>query len=450
MNEVKPYNLAGNFYPESKNELQSTIKNLFMSVPRDYNIFSRVLIVPHAAYKYSGEVAANAFQYFDKKIKNVFIFSPAHYLLFYGLALASYKKWSTPLGEISANQELCKEIMEEFDADYNDRAYEQEHAIEVQLPFIQTVLPEAQIIPILFGSSNFSKIQHIVDKYYFNEEIGFVFSSDLTHFYSMEEVNNVDEANADQMEMRYSANYMVTHSNLSTGMVATTEFAREKGYSLIRIQLKTSGEMADSSAPVEGYGSWMVVEEGKQEFIKKEFSDTVLTICRNSIISGFEYKTPINTEALDIAPVFFGRGASYVEVLVDGEIRGCSHSLFPYQTLAEDLAQNAFKAVFENKDHSSITSDEIDKMKLKICLLTRPVPVPFAEEKDLLLKTEAGKDGLIIKDEKCFALFMPSEWTKYSNKEEFINAIKEKAGLSEKGLRNTIEAYKFRAVEIES
>lgn len=448
MNKVKPFTLGDRFFPDNKEKLEETVKNLFMNVPKDYDTTTRVILAPHAAYQYSGKVAANAFQYLDKNIKNVFIFSPAHYLLFYGIALTSYEKWETPMGEVTINQDLNKEIIETFDADYNDRAFEKEHTIEVQIPLIKTMLPDAQIVPVLFGSSNFARIQHIVDKYYFDKSNGFVFSADMTHTYSQEDAIKMDEYNAESMEQfNTPENFIPGHSPLSNGIIATTEFAREKGFSIVRVDLATSGELAGSDSKVEGYGSWMVVEENKPLFIKREFSDTVLNLCKNNIISGMEYGTPMDTDALKLAPVFDSRGSSFVTVKVDGETRGTAGSTFAYQPLKEDLAQNAYNAAFKNTGKKAIRNDELEKVAFDVCILTRPVPIPFINEADLLKKINEG-EGLILRNSEHQAVFLPNKWNDYPDKKDFIEALKKEAGLSGNFDSKRFEAYKFKVADI--
>lgn len=448
MTDVKPFSLGDRYYPDNKEKLEETIKQLFMEVPTDYSTTTRLILVPHAAYEYDGKVVADAFQYFDRDVKTVFIFSPAHYLLFYGIALSSFDKWETPLGQVDVDQEINKEIIDTFDADFNDRAFEKEHAIEVQLPFVQTMAPKAKIVPVLAGHSNFTRIQHIVDKYYFNKDFGFVFSSDMTHTYSMEDALKIDEVNADAIEQKLPPAFIASHSSASNGIIATSEFAREKGYSIIRVALATSGEIAGSDAKVEGYGSWMVVEENKPNFVKREFSDVVLTLCRNSIISGLEYHNPINTDNLKLAPVFDSRASSFVTIKVDGEVRGRSGTAFAYQPLKEDLAVNAFNAAFKKTDRP-LSGDEIDKIEIDICLLTRPVPIPYINQGDLMKKINEG-DGLIIRNEEKQAALLPCQWEDFQQKDTFIEELKKQAGIDSDFDSKTFEIYRFKVANINS
>lgn len=442
---LKPFTLGDRYFPDNKDELQKVVDRLFMEIPTEYNYSSRVIFSPHGAYKYSGKIAANVFQYLDKNLKNIFIVSPAHFLMFYGLYLSTYSKWSTPLGEVDVNQELLRDINENFDADYNDRAYENEHDIDVQLPIVRTLFPEAKIVPILFGNSNYRVLLHLLDKYWTDKENGFVFVPDLSHFYSEENAMHVDEVTAYSVEQNERA---VPNKGLgSTALIAVTEFARERNYSLIRVDLGISGEIAGSDAKVQGYGAWFLAEETAIDFVKKEFSDIVATICRNSIISALEFSQPILTENLNLAPIFSSRRASFIELYVDDEKRGESGTFFAYQSLAEDLATNAFKAAVHSD--KPLQKDEIERMHLKIFLLSRPVEVAFDSEEKLISQIDPDNDGLILRDGDKDVTVMPGTSRNSPSKEAFFESITKRISNDANLHSKMMIIFKFRVSEID-
>lgn len=439
MTKIRPFTLGNTFFPDNKEELEKEIKNLMMSIPTDYNAKTRTVIIPHAAYKYSGKIALNALQYMDKNIETVFIFAPAHYLVFFGAALTCYDAWSTPLGDIEIDKSFNQDLNERYDAECNDRAFENEHGIDVQIPLIQTLLPNAKIVPITYGKPNIKKITEITDNYYSNKKLGFVFSSDLSHFYSMSDAQKMDEHTASEIERKC----IIAASQNNNA--SSDNFAIEGRYSVIRVDIGTSGEIGGSDDKVEGYGSWMIVRESIAGFLKAEFSDTILTICRNTIISGLEFSTPIDPDALKLAPVFDTFAATYVSVYINDELRGRAGSAFAFEALKSNLVENAYNAAF--KTEKPVYSDEIDKMKLEICILSRPRIVPFSSLNDLADKL-VENEGLVIRNETKQAVFLPSKWKEYSDKRNFLNALIQKAEFGDNPSPSSFEAYQFKTVEI--
>ena len=103
MIKIKPSSVAGKFYTNDKEELRSQLAEFNKNNKKDYEYSSRALIMPHAGYYYSGQIASEGIQYLDKNVKNIFIIAPCHYVPVTGIALSSYDQWSTPLGEIDVN-----------------------------------------------------------------------------------------------------------------------------------------------------------------------------------------------------------------------------------------------------------------------------------------------------------------------------------------------------------
>lgn len=436
MTNIRPFTLKNSYFPDNKEELKKEIKNLIMSVPKEYNAKTRSVIVPHDSYKDSGKTAMNALQYLDKGIETVFIMAPAHYIVFFGIALSCYDAWETPLGAAIIDKSFNQDLVENFDAECNDRVFENEHSIDIQIPLVQTILPDAKIVPISYGSHNFKKVTAIMDKYFVNEKIGLILASDFAHFDSLDDAQKMDEIATSEIERKA----ILASSPENTGSAQTPKL--EKGYSLIRTDIAPPNPNTEK----EGYGSWIVVEKSIPNFLKDEFSDTILTICRNSIISGLEFSMPVNAGIEKLAPVFDTFWGTYITVFVDGKLRGRAGSAFAVKPLKDDLALNAYNAAFKTK--TPVFSDEIDKMKLEICILSRPQMIPFASLNDLAQKIDTSS-GIIIRNNEAQAAFLPCMWKEYPDKKDFINALLNKAGIDEKPSPSAFEAYQFKVVTID-
>ncbi|MCL2761523.1 MAG: AmmeMemoRadiSam system protein B, partial [Desulfuromonadales bacterium] len=206
MEKVKLPNAAGKFYPGRKNDILAQFR--LFERQRVYEYASRAVIVPHAGYVYSGELAYRGFQHLDKSAKNIFIFAPSHHVSIQGTGvLSSFDKWQTPLGEIEVNQEINRELEKHFGCHFLDEAFENEHAVEVQVPFVQyfytpeggftteslgdageaatedatVVGNDVRIVPILTGF-DVEAVEKIISHFWNNPENAFVISSDLSHF----------------------------------------------------------------------------------------------------------------------------------------------------------------------------------------------------------------------------------------------------------------------------
>lgn len=445
MEKIKPPAVAGKFYTSDKLELLSQIEQFKKNNKKDYTIETRGVIVPHAGYYYSGQIASEGLQYLDKNVENVFIIAPAHYVGIQGLGLSTYDKWSTPLGEIELNKKINDELKDLFGCLYVDEAFVSEHAVEVQVPFIQTLLPHVKIVPILVGNYDYKKITQIIDHYWKDKKNAFVISSDLSHFYHSHEARKLDELTACMIESNQIENFDHQQACNSAGVCAITNFARERNFSLIRIDMKNSGDITGETASVVGYGSWLIYEGEKTEFLKKHFSNVAIDICRNSILAGLYHNRLPNLEEFKTIPeVFKQYGACFVTLEKNGELRGCIGSIIAHEPLIDDLLKNAYKSAFSDTRFSPLQVNEYKELSISVSLLSEPAKMSFENEADLLSQIVPGYDGIIIKDGPHQAVYLPSVWEQLPEKEMFLDSLKIKAGLPPKHFSKHFEAYRFK------
>jgi len=183
--------VAGMFYPAQKPELQLMLSNLlndFKPTQKFENIFG--LVSPHAGYPYSGNAAAQAYNLIEgKNYNNVIVISPSHSEYFYGISIYSGKSYCTPLGDIKINEELSEALCLDNSSIYRGiEGHRKEHALEVQLPFLQSVLNDFELVPIVMGDQSPELINELAESIAknYSEDTLIVASSDLSHFYSME------------------------------------------------------------------------------------------------------------------------------------------------------------------------------------------------------------------------------------------------------------------------
>ena len=364
---------------------------------------------------------------------------------FEGISLTSYDTWKTPLGEIQINQEVNKELTEKFRAKIFDEAFKEEHSIEIQLPIIQSLYDNINIIPVLICKEEPDKIREIIEEYYGKPDFGFIVSSDLSHFLKNEDALKVDAKTAEMLETGDIRGFRFEQACGAVGVCGLVEFANKSGFSLIRINMYNSSLTTGDKSRVVGYGSWMLYEGSKNSFIKKYFSKYTVDICRNVISSQFKN----NSLKISFPQVLAESGACFVTLKKQGQLRGCIGSIIAHRPLIQDIISNAQNAAFKDPRFQPLQENELNDIKIDISLLSAPMQIYFEDEIDLYNKIIPDKDGVIIRDGQYQAVYLPSVWKELPDKEDFLKSLKIKAGLSPDYFSPTFEAYKFRAEYIE-
>ena len=441
---IKKTSVAGQFYTSDPEQLTQNIDLYLNNTKPDCFYQSRAIIVPHAGHEYSGQLAAKGFQYLKKELETLFIFAPAHRYPVETLALSTYDAFETPLGEIAVNKNYTDELTE-FGAEYNDDAFINEHSIEVQLPFIKKLMPETNIVAVLVGGANFRDISNIIGKYWENEKIGFVISSDLSHFFSKQDAQRIDTATADMVENLITDNFLPEQACGYKGICGLMDFAKSKNYSLIRAGLTDSSEKTGNTSGVVGYGSWFLAEEEKMDFMKNYFGELIKNICGISIQSQIR---KMNIRIENFPKALETKGACFVTLETGGMLRGCIGSIIAYQPLIIDLCKNARNAAFNDPRFTPVEEKELEKLNLTVSLLSNPEKIDFQGEADLLEKIKEG-EGIIIKDAGRQAVYLPEVWEQLPEKTEFLNSLKVKSGLSADWFSETFEAYRFTTTLIQ-
>ena len=438
---TKKANVAGQFYPADENELREEIKIYTENLQKECDYFSRAIIVPHAGHKFSGALAAKGFQYLKKDLDTVIVFAPCHRVYVESLAISTADDFETPIGNIEVNKAINEEL-KELGCVENDDAFLNEHAIEVQLPFIKTFAENAKITPILVGGADQHKIAEIICKYWDNEKIGFVISSDLSHFRPKEEAQRIDFVTADMIENNVSENLLPEQACGYKSVAGLIEFAKSRDYSLIRVGITDSSETTKDPSSVVGYGSWYLAEEEKTKFLRENFQEVLRKLAVLSIKSQLDN---LNLRVENCPRALETRLASFVTLMENGILRGCIGSIAAHQPLVVDICQNARNAAFKDPRFTPVQANEFEKLHFSISLLTRPEKIEFKDEEDLLEKIVPDVDGLIIRDAGRQAVYLPEVWKQLPDKKDFLNSLKEKAGLTPEWFSDTFEAYRFRA-----
>ena len=259
--------VAGMFYPDNPEELQNLVHQ-YIDEAKDFAIDNiKALITPHAGYVFSGSMAGVAYyqlkrlisKYKQDKPLNIFLIGPSHHA-YIEVSVGNYESCETPLGSIKVNQELCEELQSKG-LPFEDEAHRPEHCLEVQLPFIQTVAPEAQIIPILCGSISPDKLADILDPYFQRSDCFFIISSDLSHHLPYEQAVKIDRNSLDIIE---SCNLAESYQIDACGKISIEVLMRLADKNKCKIKVLdycNSGDMISDRSAVVGYGAVIIYKK---------------------------------------------------------------------------------------------------------------------------------------------------------------------------------------------
>jgi len=259
--------VAGLFYPDSKNAISQFIDSCssFTDNGKNEGEFPRAVIVPHAGFIYSGCAAYNTLKLWQgakDKIKTIVMVGPAHRVAFHGVATVSSEAFSTPMGAVKIDVDLRDRLLGEFDyIGVSDLAHRDEHCLEVELPFIQQLLPEAKIVPLLNGSVEAQKVFDVLERLWREEGVYFLISSDLSHFHTYEDAQKIDLKTAmmvDKGEWQALSGEMACGYKGIQGLLKIVE---TRGLTIERTALLNSGDTAGDKQRVVGYGSWAVYDK---------------------------------------------------------------------------------------------------------------------------------------------------------------------------------------------
>lgn len=169
-------------------------------------------------------------------------------------------------------------------------------------------------------------------------------------------------------------------------------------------------------------------------------------VARDSIHYGLQHHKPLPISLGDYNECLNTPGASFVTLNLNHQLRGCIGALEAYQPLVKDVADHAFSAAFQDPRFSPITADEEQHLELHISVLSKPTPIEFSDEEDLLTKIKPDIDGLILEDKHHKGTFLPSVWEQLTTPREFLNHLKLKAGLRQDDWNEDIRVYRYHTI----
>ena len=251
--------VAGTFYPNDASELQACLDTLMHQTGVDIK-HPKAIIAPHAGYIYSGPVAASIYGCFIEPalpINRVVLLGPAHSVAFHGIAASSADFFTTPLGKIAVDHDSLQPIIEHELVKYFDLAHDQEHCLEVQLPFLQRLFNgNFKIIPLVVGDTNPSHVAKVLRALWGGPATLIVISSDLSHYHDYATAKRLDQQTTQSIEQFHEEELDYESACGRLPIQGLLKVAKELDMQCKTLDLRNSGDTAGSHDRVVGYGAY--------------------------------------------------------------------------------------------------------------------------------------------------------------------------------------------------
>ncbi len=254
--------VAGSFYPDQPVQLQQMVQH-HLAEGKPSEGIPKALIVPHAGYIYSGPVAGSAYRSLlplSNQIKEVILLGPAHRVAFHGLAAPTSHAFSTPLGEIAIDTALLQQIIDLPQVYLLDEAHHQEHCLEVQLPFLQEVLDEFTLLPLVVGQATTDEVSEVLEQLWGGPERLILISSDLSHYHPYATAQKLDQTSSLAIEQ---LNSEALNHDSACGRIPINgllQIAKRRHLREETLDLRNSGDTAGDKQRVVGYGAYLFAE----------------------------------------------------------------------------------------------------------------------------------------------------------------------------------------------
>jgi len=474
--KIKYPNVSGQFYPGNKNSLSSQIDNFFKNVEQEPALEDKdilAIIAPHAGYTYSGQVAAYAFKAIEgRSYDSVIVLAPSHFYALTGASVYKEGFFRTPLGDIEVDSELAnKLILSSEKIEFIPQAFEREHSLEVELPFLQKSLSSFKIVPVIFGQMDYTdcvKMAQAIIDIAKDKKILIVASTDLSHYHPYLRAVELDVKaisyfkDIDALGLWRSNLKKESEACGLIPVLVLLNYARELGLKAEVLNYANSGDVTGDKSGVVGYvsvvffknnnnstkldspataGSRQRREKGEEEMFNEVQKQRLLEIARQTlteyITSGKRLSFKEDDSQLNIT-----RGA-FVTLHKDGNLRGCIGLFTSNEPLCKVISQMAIESATGDPRFSPVTKEELGHINIEISVLTEPQLI------DDWQKIRLGVDGVIVRKGFSQGVFLPQVATETGwDLETFLSQLcLQKAGLSPDAYKDSsTKLYTFQAV----
>ncbi|MDY6857349.1 MAG: AmmeMemoRadiSam system protein B [Thermodesulfobacteriota bacterium] len=441
--------VAGAFYPSDPALLRVQIKDFLSNVKKE-RFDGRIvaLISPHAGYMYSGQVAAFGYKLLEgSDFSRVIVIAPSHRAYFKGASVYNKRGYRTPLGVVPIDEDLSNEIIaKDSMIGYHPQAHISEHSLEVQVPFLQVVLKEFKLVPIVMGSQDFNTsnlLSEALVKTIKDEKVLIIASTDLSHFHHYDKAVHLDNIVLKHIEafdpegLSQALDKGRCEACGGGPVITAMLIARKLGANKTRVlRYANSGDMTGDKSRVVGYASALLYKNidklkdlrenkrvGVDLGLNKEEKNTLLEIARTTIESKARDQ---DLPEFDISSdVLKEERGAFVSLHKHSRLRGCIGNIRGRRPLHITIQEMASAAAFNDPRFEPVTKDELNDLHIEISVLTPLLKV------DDLKEIEVGKHGIYIEKGYHSGLLLPQVATEYGwDRITFLEQTCNKAGLT--------------------
>ncbi len=427
--------VAGAFYTGDSQKLAEEIKYYLKNAETDKQDNVKGIISPHAGYVYSGQVAAYAYKTIEgKHYDKVVVFAPSHRAMFSGVSVYNGTGYETPLGITEIDREKIKTLIDSSNLiNFYPAAHEEEHSLEVQVPFLQTMLKDFKLIPVLVGNQDLNQLIEVATIFntaFENENVLYVASTDLSHFYNSQIAKKLDFVAINAIA---NLNWKQFHNAIKNGeteacgagpVTILLYIAELNNWNSCRIlKYADSGDVSGDKNNVVGYVSAVIsVEKNNDESLTDYEKDLLHKIARESIRSKL-FNDNFNLQ-YNITETLSQKRGAFVTLHKNGNLRGCIGYIVPVAPLHETVRQMAVAAAFDDTRFPPLNKEEFNEIDIEISALT-----PLKRVYDIN-EIEVGKHGILLKKGYNSGVLLPQVATEYNwDRLTFLEQTCFKAGL---------------------
>lgn len=444
---LKHPNVSGQFYSANPSELSITLDHFFLAAdvaPSDKTI--EVIIAPHAGYVYSGGVAAYSYKAVSQQnYKTVVVIGLSHFVDFEGFTIWPQGSFKTPLGEVGVDQEFCQKLMAATNKIKSlPQAFDKEHSLEVQLPFLQKTFKDFKIVPLLTGRLSLEGCRILASA--LNEAVGarddvlVVISTDMSHYHDDATARHMDNATLEVIKNLDVESFwkrslsgdseMCGFVGVATGLL----YAKLRGLNVAQVlRYANSGDVISDKSRVVGYGSMIFYKESEKDMKNDSVQVSSLTLPQKKRLLKIARKTMEafvqKGEVLEFNesdPRLSSTEGAFVTIHQHGQLRGCIGNIIGEGPLYKTIRNMAISSATRDPRFSPVTKDELAEIEIEISVLSVPQKISDPNQ------VQPGIHGVVVsRDPRHQGVFLPQVATEQGwSREEFLsNLCAHKAGL---------------------
>ncbi len=450
---IRPPAIAGTFYPAEPDALAGFVDRC-LAEANENGLNPKALIAPHAGVIYSGPVAGSAYRSIArraKEITRVVLLGPPHRVAVPKFCVPAVTAFRTPLGDIPIDADGIASALTVPGVEQSDAPHAEEHSLEAHLPFLQRVLGDFTLVPVIVGGPTPMEVDTLLAALWGGPETLIVVSSDLSHYHDYDEANRLDQGFRRLVE---TLNLEQIADEQACGRFAVKGLlncARALDLRVTTLDVRNSGDTAgrDHRDRVVGYGSWALEYAGSARISDKDRA-TLIDAARRSIANGLRTGRPAQVRLGTFSAPLETFRATFVTLNQHGRLRGCIGSILPHRTLIGDVAINAHKAAFGDPRFPQLTEAELGSLDLSVSILSHARPIAFGSEAEAVDALRPDVDGVILQadgpdGQSRRGLFLPQVWESVPKAEDFLRHLKAKAGLSQDFWSDSVRLWRYTA-----